>query len=117
MQTIKDHAKKIIESVIADNSPTEVVIKELENHEFTGNIYLIAIGKAAWTMAKAANDFLGDKIHKGIVVTKYGHSNGPINNTDIYECAHPISDENTILATEKCIALAKSLTADDELYF
>jgi len=88
---------------------------------FTGRVHLIAIGKAAWTMAKAAYDYLGTSpeggITQGIVITKYGHSQGHIPNIEIYEAGHPVLDENTIIATEKCIRLVTELTEGDELLF
>ena len=55
-----------------------------------GKIYLVAIGKAAWQMAKAATDILGDRIEQGIVVTKYGHVKGPLANIACYEAGHPV---------------------------
>jgi hydroxypyruvate reductase len=36
---------------------------------------------------------------------------------DIYEAGHPVSDENTITATQECVKLAEGLTAEDELLF
>lgn len=116
MQIQKD-AQKMIANIIADNMPKEAVLNALRERKFRENIYIVAIGKAAWTMAQAAVEFLGSKLKKGIVVTKYGHSQGPLANIEIYESGHPVSDENTIIATQKCIDLAETLTAGDELLF
>ena len=117
METIKSHAQQIIKEVLKDNMPRQAVITALENHKFSGNIHLVAVGKAAWTMTEAAVDFLGDKLKSGIIVTKYDHSFGPLPNIEIYESGHPVSDENTIIATQKCVQLAEKLTAGDELLF
>jgi len=114
---MREDAEKMIKQIIADNMPRQAVENALSKHAFTGNIYMIAVGKAAWTMAQAALDFLGGRVVKGIVLTKYEHSQGFLANVDIYEAGHPVSDENTITATQKCIELAESLTADDELLF
>jgi len=97
--------------------PTQAVINALQNHKTTKRLHVIAIGKAAWTMAKAASDYLGDRLISGIVITKYNHSRGALPHIDIFEAGHPVSDENTILATQKCIKLAASLTENDELLF
>jgi len=107
----------MIKNIIADNMPRNAVEIALKEHEFKGKIYMVAIGKAAWTMAKTASDFLGDRLEKGIVVTKYEHSQGALQRIDIYEAGHPVSDENTILATHECVELAKGLTENDELLF
>ena len=112
-----DEADKIIKTIIAENLPGKAVTDALKAHSFDKNIYMIAIGKAAWTMAEAAADFLGDKLKQGIVVTKYEHGMGRILNTEVYEAGHPVSDENTIAATQKCVQLAQSLDEDDVLLF
>jgi len=117
MQEIYNDAQLMIKNIIADNMPGTAVENALQAHDFRGNIYMVAIGKAAWTMAKAACDFLGDRLVKGIVVTKYEHSKGHLPKCDIYEAGHPVSDENTIAATHECVKLAKSLTGDGELLF
>ena len=110
-------AKQMIKNIIAENMPKQAVENALKNHVFTGSIYMVAVGKAAWTMAQAASGFLGERLKKGIVVTKYEHSLGPLPNIEIYEAGHPVSDQNTFSATQKCIDLAESLTAEDELLF
>ncbi|MCL2266413.1 MAG: glycerate kinase [Treponema sp.] len=110
-------AKKIIDDVIKENQPQEAVREALQKHKFSKNIYLLAIGKAAWTMAQAAERELGERIKKGIVITKYDHSRGDLQGMEIIEAGHPISDENTLTAAEKAIEMAQNLGADDELLF
>jgi len=114
---IFDDAQKIIKTTIADNMPRHAVENALRAHTFSGKIYLVAIGKAAWTMASTAADFLGDRLEKGIVVTKYEHSQGDLPRIDVYEAGHPLIDENTIAATQKCIEMVKKLGEGDELLF
>ena len=118
MNTIKKDVQTMIKEIIAENMPEESVINALKNHDFGGkNIYLVAIGKAAWTMAKAASDYLGEKVKKGIVITKYEHAMGEIPNVEIFEAGHPTLDENTVIATAHALELVKDLTADDEVLF
>ena len=110
-------AAQMIKRIIAENMPEQAVQNALRDHTFTKNIYLVAIGKAAWTMAKAASDFLGDRLIEGIVITKYDHSQGDLPRMEIIESGHPTPDENTLLGGAKVTALAERLTADDELIF
>lgn len=117
MQEIHQDAKQMIRDIIAENMPQHAVEVALQSHAFDKNIYLLAIGKAAWTMAKAASDFLGERLQKGIVITKYDHSQGPLPRIEIIEAGHPISDANTLAGTEKAMALAQSLGPCDELIF
>lgn len=115
---MRDSAQVIIQNILAENMPEASVIQALQAHDFgLKKVYLIAIGKAAWTMAKAASDYLGEKIEKGIVITKYGHSMGALPRLAIFEAGHPISDENTKAATQKVLDLVAHLRADDEVLF
>jgi hydroxypyruvate reductase len=112
-----DDAHTLINEAIAANLPGAAVRKALRRHRFSGRISALAIGKAAWTMAKAAGEELGGRIERGMVITKYGHSQGTIPGMEIIEAGHPVSDENTIRGTEKALAMAKSLGAGEELLF
>ncbi|MDO5545559.1 MAG: glycerate kinase, partial [Eubacteriales bacterium] len=78
---------------------------------------LIAAGKAAWQMAKAAYDHLGNRIDSGVVVTKYDHSRGPIGNLAIYEAGHPVPDQNSFRATQAAIDAVTGLTERDTVLF
>jgi len=118
MININEAAKTMVKDIIADNMPQKAVVNALASKSFVGKkLYMIAIGKAAWTMAKAASDYLGDKIETGIVITKYDHSMGDIPRVKIFEAGHPIPDENTVAATSAVLALAENLGEDDEVLF
>jgi len=118
MPTIHEYAGTIIERIIQDNLPGKAVETALAVHDFSGNkVHIVAIGKAAWTMAKAASDFLGEAITGGVVITKYGHSNGDIPRVAIYEAGHPTLDENTVIATKEVLALVENLGVGDEVLF
>ena len=117
MRTLRDDANAIIRRVIRENLPQPAVESALREHGFEGDVTLLAIGKAAWTMAKAACDFLGPRIKKGIVITKYHHSKGPIADFEIIEAGHPIPDANSVFGTEKAMEMARALGNRDELLF
>jgi len=117
LRNLREDAFKIINKSIESILPDKAVKEEVEKLNLSGNVYLVAIGKAAWRMAKAAKDFLKDKIEEGIVITKYGHSQGQIEGLKIYEAGHPVPDENTIKATEKVVELVKKLNEKDTLLF
>jgi len=106
-------ARKAIDAVLPENA----LRRALEGRLFPGKVVLVAIGKAAWRMAKAAADALGDRILRGVVITKYVHSQGPIGNFEIYEAGHPIPDENTVIATEAALQATAGLSRDDVVLF
>jgi len=117
VKKMREDARLMIKDIIDGNLPQESVERALREHEFGDGVYVIAIGKAAWTMAKAATDYLGGKIEKGVVITKYAHSQGCIPKMEIFEAGHPTPDENTVKATQSALALAESLKEDDKLLF
>ena len=73
---LRADAEKIYKFAIKENMPNEAVKKALVGKELNNEdkIILLSIGKAGWEMAKAAHEILGDRIDKGIVITKYGHA-------------------------------------------
>ena len=85
-----DEALEITERAIKRVIPDQAVKKALEEMNFkklrgdadNGKVVIIAIGKAAWQMAKAAKNWLESaeddattNSHKALVITKYGHVN------------------------------------------
>ena len=52
-----------------------------------------------------------------MVVTKYGHSQGPIGDLAIYEAGHPVPDEHSVRATEAALAAVSGLCARDRVLF
>ena len=114
---LRAHADKIIAASIQAVLPDEAVARALKGREFPGRVLLVAAGKAAWQMAKAAYDCLGDRIESGVVVTKYGHVLGPIANFTCCEAGHPVPDENSFTGTRKALELVSGLTKQDTVLF
>ena len=77
---------------------------------------LVAVGKAAWQMAKAALDTLG-RVDDGVVVTKYDHVKGELPGVRCFEAGHPVPDENSFSATKAALDLVYGLSADDTVIF
>ena len=107
----------IINAAINAVLPDEAVKRALSGKEFSGKVILVATGKAAWQMAKAAEDYLGDKIDKGVVVTKYDHVKGDINRCVCIEAGHPVPDENSFKGTQEAIDAVSNLSANDTVLF
>jgi glycerate-2-kinase len=76
------------------------------------NLYVIGAGKASAAMAVATEQVLGKLITDGLVTTKYDHSL-PCERIRIMESAHPVPDENGVLAVQQTLALLNQATADD----
>ena len=110
-------ADNIIDAAIKAVLPDEAVKKTLKDRKFDGKVILVAVGKAAWQMAKAASDCLGDRINEGIVITKYGHVKEPIERIECFEAGHPVPDENSFKATQAAIELVSGLDKNDTVLF
>ncbi len=69
-------------------------------------IVLLGAGKAGATMAQAMEDLLGDHLDQGLVVVKYGHL-APVRKVTLLEAAHPIPDQNGLMAAKAMLDLAQ----------
>ena len=108
----------IVKYALKQVQPDAAVQRALGGRDFGGGkLVVVAAGKAAWSMAKAASDCLSRKPDEGIVVTKYDHSKGDIDGFEIYEAGHPVPDDNTFAATARALELTEGLTENDTVVF
>ena len=114
---LRRDADAIIAASLRAVQPDEAVKRALTGREFPGRVVLVAAGKAAWQMAKAARDCLGSRIDGGVVVTKYGHVKGPLPGLDCREAGHPVPDENSFSATQAALDAVAGLTDRDTVLF
>lgn len=116
--SLRNHAEQIIQQALAAAMPDEAVRKALNEANFSdGKVVLIAAGKAAWQMAHAACQQMGERIDSGVVITKYKHSKGSLSNLQIFEAGHPVPDENSYKATQAAIDAVSGLTEKDTVLF
>ena len=73
---MRAHADQIVSASIRAVQPDEAVGRALRGQDFPGRVLLVAAGKAAWQMAKAARDCLGDRIEAGVVVNNSRNRDG-----------------------------------------
>lgn len=73
-------------------------------------VFVIGAGKAAARMAKAFEQILGNRIHQGVIVVKYEHTE-PLNIIETLQAGHPVPDENGVAAAKIITSLADR--ADD----
>ena len=116
-EILRNHARQIVDGSIRAVLPDEAVRRAMEQiPETAGKTLLVAVGKAAWQMAKAASGCL-KALDGGIVITKYEHVMGEIPGVTCYEAGHPVPDENSFRATEKALELVSGLRAEDRVLF
>jgi len=122
MTSLREDAFKIIQESINAVMPDTAVEKALAEHKnwlhsIKGRIVLVAIGKAAYTMARKASEVLGAQIDKGIVITKYDHLKDGLEHFECIEAGHPILDDNSVYAATRAIEIVSDLKQDDLVLF
>ncbi|MBE6950503.1 MAG: glycerate kinase [Ruminococcaceae bacterium] len=116
-RNLRSDVEQIVRSAIASVLPDRAVERALEGMTFPGRVFVIAAGKAAWQMCRAAVDVLKAPISGGVVVTKYGHVPGPIEGITCVEAGHPVPDGNSFRGTELVLELTKDLCETDTVLF
>lgn len=113
-------AARVLNAALQAVEPEQAVRRALERHPGWlrpapgGKIVLLAVGKAALGMARAAVE----KIPlSGLVIPKAGPSFSALSlpGLEILPAAHPVPDERSLLAGQKALRLAQSLRQGDLL--
>lgn len=118
MKDLRGDCDIIVREAIRRVMPGEAVRRALAGRDFgPGRLVLVSVGKAGWSMARAAWDCLGERVSGGIVITKHGHARGPIGPLLIREAGHPVPDAATLSATAEALTLTEGLTAEDTVLF
>lgn len=108
----------IVKNSISRVLPDEAVKRALRGKDFSGGkLVLVAVGKAAWSMANAAYDILSSAISDGIVITKHGYSQGKIGSLKIFEAGHPVPDNDSFSATAEALRITENLSENDTVIF
>src|ERR671913_108263 len=121
---VREDLKEIFSAGLAAADPQRAVRRELELEDGAilaaekrfepRRVYVLAAGKAAGEMAKAAEELLGEKVSGGLVVTKDGHDPGPEGLETVF-ASHPEPDERSVEAARRVQELAESLGEEDLL--
>ena len=113
-------AEKIFSYAVKSCSPYERTYEELYKLKKDGKIKnpaVLAVGKAACPMAKAACGVFTDSIKFGFALTKYGYGEKLPYPVDVLEGAHPVPDENDVINSRKALLKTDALTKSDCLIF
>ena len=116
-QKLRTDAEDIARSAIEAVNPDEAVKRALADFAPQGRVFLVAVGKAAWQMARAAVRDLPRPVDGGVVVTKYGHVLEEIPGVACYEAGHPVPDEGSFRGTNAVLKLTKDLLPTDTVLF
>eukprot|EP00403_Amphidinium_massartii_P027196 CAMPEP_0178393624 /NCGR_PEP_ID=MMETSP0689_2-20121128/12283_1 /TAXON_ID=160604 /ORGANISM="Amphidinium massartii, Strain CS-259" /LENGTH=471 /DNA_ID=CAMNT_0020014221 /DNA_START=30 /DNA_END=1441 /DNA_ORIENTATION=+ len=108
-----DPKTAVLNSLTLEGSVLKMQGTSLDVAQYT-NILVLGAGKACMGMAEAVQQVLGDRITKGIVITKYGHAKGHTLSSkfQVFEASHPTPDEAGVTATSRLLEAADE--ADDK---
>ena len=121
---MEEDLRRILSASLAAADPEEAVRRCLRlegNAVVAGDrrfeaerVFVLAAGKAAGAMARAAEELFGERLAGGLIVTKHGNvaSSG---NLDILFAAHPEPDEKGVEAARRAEELALSREEGDLL--
>lgn len=115
---MKSDALSIFDYAVNKANPYSAVYDYVSALSFDAPPVVIAAGKAASPMARAAFDALSGNAESVTVLTKYNHAepNLPESFT-VFEAAHPVPDENGVNAADYIVDKCSSLPADSHILF
>ncbi|MEJ2455922.1 MAG: DUF4147 domain-containing protein [Candidatus Thiodiazotropha sp.] len=97
---------EIFQAALARVEGAAAIAAWLRVHPLEGERRLVAIGKAAQSMADGAARVLGDLIVQGLIISKQGHLDQAVCDRRGWECieaAHPVPDANSLYAGERLL--------------
>lgn len=105
---------------VAASSGEAIVYDAVKRENVADSNVVIAVGKAAASMALGALKAINHVETEALIVTKYGHGLAALSdypNVTLLETAHPIPDENSLNAGLALLHKIKSLNAETKLIF
>jgi glycerate 2-kinase len=121
---VEEDLREILSAGLAAADPREAVLRSVrveDNAVLAGGerleadrVFVLAAGKAAGAMARAAEELLGERLKGGLVVTKDDREASSERLETIF-AAHPEPDERGVEAARKVQELAESLGERDLL--
>src|ERR1035438_2056513 len=111
---LRKHALSIFRAALAAADPAAAVTRHLERLDSSRfkNIYVVGAGKAAASMARAAERALGSRIAAGYVNVKDGHG-AKLRRIEQIECGHPEPDERGVAGARRIAEIAGAARKDD----
>jgi glycerate 2-kinase len=121
---MEEDLREILSASLAAADPREAVLRCLRvegNTVLVGDerfeaerVFVLAAGKAAGAMARAAEELFGELLAGGLIVTKEGHE-ASSERLEVIFAAHPEPDERGVEAARKVQELTDSLGEGDLL--
>lgn len=128
-QKTRDNAFKIYREAVEAANPKRCVLEHFRrkdnilavdsstyNLDDFEEIYVIAFGKAAPSMAEAVEEALGDRLAGGLVVSNSQPDN-PFQKLGFYLSSHPVPDERSLSAAKEAVSILEGAGQKDLVIF
>ncbi len=111
---LRADAYSILQAALAAADPSLAVGEALSGLDLDqyGRVFVVGAGKAGGTMAMAAEQVLGDRIHGGLVIVKDGDP-AVAERIELRPAGHPVPDQRGVDAARRIIDLCGTAGAND----
>jgi glycerate 2-kinase len=102
----RNHLLNMLQRALARVEGAAAVETWLQANPLEGPLQLVAVGKAAQSMAMGAERVLGERIARALIVSKHGHLDIPFcrrRGWEAIESGHPVPDDNSLLAGRRLL--------------
>jgi len=120
IQQHRDNLLTIYNAALAAVNGHDRVAYYLTRHHVDTPVHVVAIGKAALSMASGAYDILDEQISRGLIITKHGYDVPSLPATapfKVIESGHPTPDANSVDAGNELLEFIASTPQDAHLMF
>lgn len=110
----------IYQSAVAAVAGCRCVAAYLSAHPLPSPVYVVAIGKAAASMARGAMDTCAQTLARGLVITRHGYLDPVVSRDPRFDCreaGHPLPDAGSIAAGSALLAFIDAVPPDARLLF
>lgn len=112
--------RKLFQAGVNAVSGYEATRRVLMEEELPDRVYLVALGKAADSMARGALSVIDDRLVSGLVVTKHCHLSDELDTDTRLTCiesGHPVPDDASLQAGLELKKFVQSVPSDHLLIF
>ena len=118
-QRLREDARACLDAAVRAVDPTRLVTETFERHPETvagtHRVHIVAVGKAAAAMARAACESLGPRVSGGVVIAPSDTELGTLGNLHAFSGGHPFPTEGSERGARAVAQLVDTLGAGDLL--
>ena len=116
---LREDARACLDAAVNAVDPNRLVTDVLEQHPETvpgtGPVHVVAVGKAAATMARAACEFLGPRVAGGVVIAPVEAEMCTVGDLHSFRGGHPVPTDGSERGARAVAQLVDTLGTDDLL--